>query len=151
MTVAPPTNPPARLGPRRTRKATWHQRVLLLTAPFVVTGIGAELGLRLLDRFPPEQVQLFFLLRDVARLRDLERLPRSEIQKALAETLDQPTPGLPRPIRTLEDLKSAFWRYWSYPRQWWEARADAGPPRRGDGFVAQRAHAHDLSEQDDSS
>ncbi len=79
---------------------------------------------RLVERHSAEQVQLFFLLRDVVRLRDRKGLSRNELERSLVKLLARPTSGFPAPIRTLEELESAFWRHWSYPRRWWEARAE---------------------------
>lgn len=78
-----------------------------------------EVG-HLSERFAPEQVQLFFLLRDAARLRDRQGLTEREIRLALEEALARPKPGLRTPIRTLDDLEETFWRYWRYPSRWWE-------------------------------
>ena len=104
-----------------------------------------EVG-HLVERFPPQQVQLFFLLRDVARLRDRKGLSRNELERSLVKMLARPTSGLPAPIRTLEELKDAFWRHWRYPRQWWEVRAEWFSPfyssaRTGGVFTNEIARA----------
>ena len=82
----------------------------------------------------------------MVRLRDRKGLSRDELERSLVKMLARPTPGLPAPIRTLEELESAFWRHWPYPRRWWEARAEWFSPfyssgRTGGIFTNELARA----------
>lgn len=77
---------------------------------------------RLANRFQPEQLQLFFLLREVVRLRERHGMSRDEVEQALEDLLTgSELPGIPNPITTMEELDRAFWSYWSYPKNWWDA------------------------------
>lgn len=77
---------------------------------------------QLASRFRPNQIQLFFLLREVVRLRDRHHGNRDDVGEELERILaGSELPGIPNPIATLDDLDRAFWDYWSYPRTWWDA------------------------------
>ncbi len=84
---------------------------------------AAEVGF-LASWFEPRQIQLFFVLREMVRLRDRRGLTRDQIREELERILaEESLPGIPWVFTTMEELERAFWEYWPYPRTWWDAEA----------------------------
>ncbi len=76
----------------------------------------------LADRFGPDKVQLFFLLREATMLRGRHRLGRNDLEAAVGDLLaNRALPGIAPKITDLDTLDRAFWRHWPYPRRWWQA------------------------------
>ena len=79
----------------------------------------------LVDRFGAEKVELFFWLREAVRLRERRGLSKEELHEAIARRQQSSTlPGTPGLIGNLRDLEELFWKYWDYPRLWWEAKRE---------------------------
>lgn len=77
----------------------------------------------LLQHFTPEQVGLFFTLREAARLRERRNMGEAEIARAIDGLLERAAAmGLGAiPFRTSSDVAQAYRRYWQEPAQWWQA------------------------------
>ncbi len=73
-------------------------------------------------KYPAEQVMLFYVLRETARLRERRKLPEAELKTAIAGLLEKASKmtGL-APFTTLEGLEAAYRRHWTAPANWWEA------------------------------
>ncbi len=72
--------------------------------------------------FPQDQVMLFFVLREAARLRDREHLSGEKLDGAVAALLQKAAGMGPMPFTDLAGLDAAFRKYWP-DRDW--RRADA--------------------------
>ncbi|HEU0014988.1 MAG TPA: hypothetical protein VFQ45_14970 [Longimicrobium sp.] len=80
----------------------------------------------LLQRFPAEQVKLFYVLREVARLRDRRGLTPEQLQGAAAQMLQQANGMMPELAGTVGDvdaLAAAYRRTWPNEGDWWTAPA----------------------------
>ncbi|MBW3660912.1 MAG: hypothetical protein KY397_04685 [Gemmatimonadetes bacterium] len=77
------------------------------------------------ERFPEDQVALFYLLREASRLRERRGMDGPAVEAAIAELLSRATEmGLLRgEVTTVEALDRAYRRYWSEPAEWWKAPA----------------------------
>lgn len=77
----------------------------------------------LLQHFSPEQVGLFFTLREAARLRERRNMGEAEITRAIDGLLERAASmGLGAiPFRTTADVAQAYRRYWQEPARWWQA------------------------------
>jgi hypothetical protein len=77
----------------------------------------------LLQQFTPEQVGLFFTLREAARLRERRNMGEAEITRTIDQLLERAANmGLSAiPFRTSADVAQAYGRYWKEPAQWWQA------------------------------
>jgi|ERR1041385_250000 hypothetical protein len=80
----------------------------------------------LLTKFTAEQVKLFYVLRIIAEDRVRNKLSEAELRAEAGGLLDyfSQFKGLEGVIRSTEQLEAAYRRYWTMPRNWWEARAD---------------------------
>lgn len=86
-----------------------------------------------LRSFPAEQVKLFYLLREVSRLRERRGLSEAQLRGAAAQMLQQTASLFPEfagVIGTVEELDAAYRRHWSEPAGWWEAPARWFDPAR---------------------
>lgn len=73
-------------------------------------------------KYPADQVMLFYVLRETARLRDRRKLPEAELKAATAALLERASKLLGMPaFATLDGLDAAYRRYWTTPANWWEA------------------------------
>ena len=74
------------------------------------------------EKYPAEQVMLFYVLRETARLRERRKLPEAELKAAIAGLLEKASKmtGLAA-FTTLEGLDAAYRRHWAAPANWWEA------------------------------
>lgn len=77
----------------------------------------------LLERFSPEQVKLFYVLREAQRLRENEGLSPEAIGTRVAGLLDRAggLPGIGSVITTVAELRRAYRSHWSTPGHWWQA------------------------------
>lgn len=75
-----------------------------------------------MKKYPADQVMLFYVLRETARLRERRKMSESELKPAIASLLERASklPGLTA-FTTLEGLEAAYKRYWTSPANWWEA------------------------------
>lgn len=75
------------------------------------------------ERFPEEQVALFYLLREASRLRERKEMDGPAIEAAIGDLLARAREmGLLRgEVDTVEALDRAYRRYWSEPAEWWRA------------------------------
>ena len=89
----------------------------------------------LLATFPADQVMLFFILREAARLRDREGKSGAALDEAVAAMLAKVGPmasamGLSEPLTDLPALDSAARKYWperdwrTFPASWFSPGAD---------------------------
>lgn len=77
-------------------------------------------------RFPLDQVTLFYLLRETARLRDRRGYTEEQLHEAMGQLLGQVAVRLPElsgVITSTDELQAAYRRYWTAPANWWEAPA----------------------------
>lgn len=77
----------------------------------------------LLQQFTPEQVGLFYTLREAARLRERRNMGEAEIASSIDGLLQRAAGmGLSAiPFRSSSDVAQAYGRYWTAPAQWWQA------------------------------
>lgn len=77
----------------------------------------------LLRQFSPEQVGLFYILREAARLRERRNMGEAEIARTIDGLLERAANmGLGAiPFRSSADVAQAYGRYWQEPAQWWQA------------------------------
>ena len=75
-------------------------------------------------RFPEDQVRLFFILRETARLRERRQMGEPELRVAIQQLLERAAKmkliGDAAPLK-LEELDAMYRRYWSDPPNWWQA------------------------------
>jgi hypothetical protein len=86
----------------------------------------------LLKKFSPEQVTLFFVLRETARLRERRKLAEPELRAAVTQLLERAAKMklLTGPITNLDELEAAYQRYWKSPAQLWQAPAEWFDPQK---------------------
>ncbi|HWH17631.1 MAG TPA: hypothetical protein VNT77_04735, partial [Allosphingosinicella sp.] len=98
----------------------------------------------LLEQFPADQVMLFFILREAARLRDREGLASAALDGAVAKLLERMQPmaaaiGV-EPIADIAALEAAAGRYWpgrdwrGLPAGWFSPLGD--DEKQGSVFTA---------------
>lgn len=77
----------------------------------------------IMQKFSPEQVKLFYVLREAARLRERRKLPETELRAAIAQLLERASQigGIGSVINSVDELDAAYRRYWKSPAQWWQA------------------------------
>lgn len=77
----------------------------------------------IMQKFSPEQIKLFYVLREASRLRERRKLPEAELRVAIAQLLERASriKGIGSVITTLDELDAAYRRYWKSPEQWWQA------------------------------
>lgn len=86
-----------------------------------------------LERFTPEQVKLFYVLREVARLRERRGLSEPQLRAAVEQMLVQigaMFPELAGVAGTVDALEAAYRRHWSEPAEWWRAPSAWFDPAR---------------------
>lgn len=94
-------------------------------------------------RFPADQVELFFVLREAVRLRDREGLPPEALNDAVATMLSRlagltAVAGVEAPFADLEGLKTAYSRYWTDGPDWRAAPAAWFDPLADDAATGGR-------------
>lgn len=91
-----------------------------------------EEAAHILTKYSPEQVMLFYVLRETARLRDRRKLTDEELKKAVAQLLTQAAkmPGFENVIPNIDALAVAYRKYWTTPADWWQAPAQWFDPGR---------------------
>jgi hypothetical protein len=78
----------------------------------------------LATKFTREQVELFFVLGEAARLRERKGLGEAEIRAAIGQLMERAAQmGLVGEITSVEKLEAAYARHWKSPEQWWQAPA----------------------------
>ncbi|MFD3000533.1 hypothetical protein ACFS7Z_09195 [Pontibacter toksunensis] len=85
--------------------------------------------------FTPEQIKLFFILREASRLRERKNMTEEQIKATIAQLLQRANSLIPAFATVLPDIASlqpAYSKYWSAPANWWEAPAEWFTPG-GDG------------------
>ena len=82
--------------------------------------------------FPQDQVMLFFVLREAARLRDREHLTGEQLDVAVATLLQKAAGMGPMPFTDLAGLDAAFRKHWA-DRDWRTADARWFDPLADDG------------------
>jgi len=84
-----------------------------------------EEAAHILKQYSPEQVMLFYVLREAVRLRDRRQLADEELKKAVAQLLAQASqmPGFENVAPNLDALAATYHKYWSSPADWWQAPA----------------------------
>lgn len=75
------------------------------------------------ERFPADQVELFFVLREAVRLRDREHLAAGALDDAVGTLLSRLAgmtagDGVELPFADLEGLQAAYARYWTDGSDW---------------------------------
>ena len=76
----------------------------------------------LLTKFSREQVELFFILGEEARLRERKELGEAEIRSAIEQLMGRAAQmGLVGEITSIEKLEAAYARHWKTPEHWWQA------------------------------
>jgi hypothetical protein len=74
-------------------------------------------------KFSSEQVMLFYVLRETARLRERRKLPEAELKAAVAQLLERAAKmkGFEDAFTDLAGLETAYRKYWTSPANWGEA------------------------------
>jgi hypothetical protein len=74
-------------------------------------------------KFSAEQVMLFYVLRETARLRERRKLPEAELKAAVAQLLERASKmkGFEGAFTDVAGLETAYRKYWTSPANWWEA------------------------------
>ena len=77
----------------------------------------------IMQKFNAEQVKLFYVLREAARLRERRKMSEAELRTAIAELLKRASQiqGIGSVINNLDELDAAYRRYWKTPEHWWQA------------------------------
>jgi len=100
---------------------------------FLATRDGIEIGRLepspqdeanyIMQKFSPEQVKLFYVLREASRLRERRKMPEAELRAAIAQLLARAAQiqGMGSVINNVDELDAAYRRYWKSPEQWWQA------------------------------
>lgn len=80
----------------------------------------------IMQKFTPEQVKLFYVLREAQRLRERRKLPEAELRTAIAQLLERASQikGIGSVINNLDELEAAYRRYWKSPEHWWQAPSE---------------------------
>ncbi|MBX0334501.1 hypothetical protein K3G39_14760 [Pontibacter sp. HSC-14F20] len=82
--------------------------------------------------FTPEQIKLFYILREASRLREHKGMDESQIKAAITQLLQKANTLIPAFAKVLPDIESlqpAYEKYWSAPANWWEAPSAWFTPR----------------------
>lgn len=77
-----------------------------------------------LKEFTPEQIKLFYILREANRLRERKNMSVEQTKEAIGQLMDKANKVLPALAAVLPDIASlqpAYAKYWSAPANWWEA------------------------------
>lgn len=74
-------------------------------------------------KFSSEQVLLFYVLRETARLRERRKLPEAELKAAVAQLLERVAKmkGFEGAFADVAGLEAAYRKHWTSPANWWEA------------------------------
>jgi hypothetical protein len=135
-------------GPARGEAATAEETIRQFGEAGFVRFLATEGGARIerlepdpraeaaavLERFSPEQVKLFYVLREVSRLRERRGLDEADLRAAAGQLLrrtDAIFPEMAGVVGSVEALEEAYRRHWSEPAEWWMAPArwfDPGRP-----------------------
>lgn len=77
----------------------------------------------IMQKFSAEQVKLFYVLREAARLRERRKLNEQEIRAAITDLLKRASQlkGMENVVTNLDELDAAYRRYWKTPEHWWQA------------------------------
>lgn len=77
----------------------------------------------IMKKYQAEQVMLFYVLREAARLRDRRKLSGEELKKAVAQLLERAAKikGFEGVLPNLDALGAAYRKHWSEPAEWWQA------------------------------
>lgn len=98
------------------------------------------------ERFPADQVELFFVLREAARLRDREHLDSEALEPAVGALLSRlagmtVAAGVELPFTDVDGLRAAYQTYWTdgsdwraAPSAWFDPTADDA--KTGGRFMA---------------
>ncbi len=97
----------------------------------------------LTDRFPADQVELFFVLREAVRLREREGLPPEALSDAVATMLSRlagmtAAAHVDAPFADLDGLEAAYGRYWNDGSDWRAAPAAWFDPLADDATTGGR-------------
>jgi hypothetical protein len=87
----------------------------------------------LLRQFGVERVKLYYVLREVARLRERERLDQAQLTTVTTRLLagiHQRFPQFAGALTTIEELDAAYRRIWPWAGAWWQAPPDWFDPLR---------------------
>lgn len=88
-----------------------------------------------LKKFTPEQIKLFFILREASRLRERKGMNEEQIKATIAQIMAKANTMVPEfadVLPNVESLQPAYNKFWSAPSNWWEAPASWFTPG-GDG------------------
>jgi hypothetical protein len=77
----------------------------------------------ILKKYSAEQVLLFYVLREAARLRERRKQSGEELKKTIAQLLERASKikGFEGVLPNVEALEAAYRKYWSEPAEWWQA------------------------------
>ena len=83
----------------------------------------ADEAAHIMRKFSPEQVMLFYVLRETARLRERRKLPEAELKAAVAQLLERAAKmkGFEGTFTDVAGLETAYRKHWTSPANWWEA------------------------------
>ncbi len=91
-------------------------------------------------QYPADQVELFYVLREAARLRERRGLKGEELKQAVGKLLERVAAmaGGKAAFTTLEGLDAAYRRYWTTPADWGDAPQDWFDPLKTSGQTGGR-------------
>jgi len=77
----------------------------------------------IIQKFSPEKVMLFYVLREAQRLRERRKMSEPEIRVAITQLLERVAKAkvFEKPFANLDELDAAYKRYWKSPAHWWQA------------------------------
>lgn len=86
----------------------------------------------LLASFPADEIKLFYVLRQAQQIRDREHLDEAAIRRSVATMLERARflRGIGDVITSLDELESAYRKYWGASSEWWQAPARWFDPLR---------------------
>lgn len=95
------------------------------------------------ERFPADQVELFFVLREAARLRDREHLAPEALEGAIGTLLSRLAEiaagsGIELPFADLDGLRAAYGEYWNDGSDWRASPSDWFDPAADDAVTGGR-------------
>ncbi len=99
-----------------------------------------------MQSFPKDQVLLFYILREVAQIRERQNLPEEKL-KAAAENLIKVINNFENfsgVINSTSELQQSYKKYWNSPENFWEAPIEWFDPL-GDGEITGGKFTHDVN------
>ncbi len=86
-----------------------------------------------MEKFPPEQVELFYFAREAARLRERKGATETEIKQSIAELQQRAAKmGMKQTLTTVQEIQTEYVKHFSEPAEWWQAPSNWFTPNPQD-------------------